>query len=122
MERRKYENQRRKKKKKKPTPHEWRPPSPEEFGKSVIHGKPYTWNNNGFWKIVSTDDLGLTPGDAAAAAAIAITAAAITTTKQITVGAALTAASIAAKTTKFPTIIGEDAGIDNNGITVTVII
>ena len=54
---------------KKTVPHEWRPPSPQEFGKRVIHGKPYTWNNNGSWKIDATPDSGLTPEDTAEATA-----------------------------------------------------
>ena len=82
------------KRRQKPTPHEWRPPSPEEFGKRVIHRKPYTWNNNGSWKIDSTPDSGLTPGDTAAAAAKAI---------------------------KFPTTIDDNAGINDDCTAVTEI-
>ena len=70
------------------------------------------------WKIFSTPDSGLTPGDVDAAAAIATATAAITTTKQRTAGAALTAVSIAAKVIKFPTIISED---DDDGTAVTKI-
>ena len=98
--------------------HEGRPTSPKEFGKCNIHGKSYTWNNNESWKIISTPDLGLTLGDAAAAVAIATAASVITTAKQRTTGAALTAASIAAKAIKFPTTIGEN---NDNGTAVTKI-
>ena len=52
-------------------PHEWRSPSPNEFGKRVIHGRPHTYNNNGSWKPDATPDSSLTPEDAAAATAIA---------------------------------------------------
>ena len=62
-------------------PREWRPPSTEEFRKPVIHGKPYTWNNNGPWKIDTTPDSSLTPEDTTAATAIATAAAAINNAK-----------------------------------------
>ena len=108
------------KRRKKPTPLEWRPPSPEEFGKRIIYGKPYTWNNNGSWKIDSTPDSGLTPGDSAAAATIAVaTTAAITATGQKNAGAALHAATAAAKAIKFATTISNDASINDDGTAVT---
>ena len=103
--------------KKKTIPHEWRPPSPEEFGKRVIHGKPYTWNNNGSWKTDATPDSGLTPEDAAAATAIATAINNTFAAKQRTsVGAAN--ASITSKALKFPTTIGEN---DDGGTAVTEI-
>ena len=58
-------------------------------------------------------------GDAAAAAAITKATATITTNKKRTAGAALMAASIAAKANKSPIIIGEDTGIDDDGTAVT---
>ena len=112
------------KEKKKPTLHEWRPPSTEEFCKRVIHGKPFIWNDNGSWKIDSTPNSGLTPGDATTAATIATASAAITTTRQETAGAALTVAAMAAKVIKFLTTTDDDAGnagIADNGIAVTEI-
>ena len=103
---------------KKTVTHEWRSPSQEEYGKIVIHGKPYTWNNNGFWNIDATPNSGVTSEDADAAYYIATIAAAITTVKQRTSRLALTAAFIAAKAIKFPTTIGE---IDDDGTAVTKI-
>ena len=99
--------------KKKTCPHEWRPPSPEEFGKRVIRGKPYTWNNNGSWNKDATPDSGLTHEDAAAAVAIGNAFAA---KQRASVGAAN--ASITSKALKFPTTIGEN---DDGGTAVTEI-
>ena len=73
-------------------------------------------------EIDSTPYSCLTPGDAAAAVAIATAAAATTITKHRIDGAALTTAAIAAKAIKFPTIIGEDTDIDDDGTAVTEII
>lgn len=66
-------------------------------------------NTNGLWKIVTTHNLGRTPGDTSLAATIATATAAITTAKQRTAGTALTASSITDfKVIKFPTIIGKN--------------
>ena len=54
--------------------------------------------------------MGFTPEDAAAATAIAKATAAINNAKQRTAGAALNAASIAAKTIKFPTTLPDANG------------
>ena len=79
--------------------------------------KPYTWNNNGSWKIDTTLDSGLTPEDTAAATAIGTAISNAHAAKQRTsVGAAN--ASITSKALTFPTTIGEN---DDGGTTVTEI-
>ena len=89
-------------------PYEWRSPSPHELGKRVIHGRPHTYKTNGSWNgswMLDTNpdsDSSLTPEDAAAATAIAMSI-----TGQKTAGAALDAASAAAQAIMLQTTIGE---------------
>ena len=66
----------------------------------------------------ATPGLGLTPADAAASTAIATAGTAIYNAKHRTAGAALNAASIAAKVIKFPTTIVKN----DDGTAVTEII
>jgi len=52
--------ERQSKRKGKPVPRAWRPPEPDEHGKRVIYGKPYTWNEaHHGWDKDDTPETGL---------------------------------------------------------------
>ena len=108
--------------------YKWRFPSEEEHGKRIIHGTPYTWNDNTCsWTMTNVVNTTTPSDDVAAAAAIArtvfvnpTTSAAIAITGQSTAGAALAVAAAAARAIKLPTTIDDPSGyIDDDGTVAT---
>ena len=93
-------------------PHKWRSSSPNEFGKRVIHERPHTYNNNGSWILDTTLDSSRTPEDAAATTAITMSI-----IGQKTAGAALVAASAAAKAIMLQNTIGDDKSTNGTATT-----